>query len=153
VSALAAEFDAIIRQLKRRMGEIGDRRIAVMAGLTVLDRLKEAEERIADMQHRIQKLERAREEAALAAETEDEPLIARLEAATAVVERLTRTLVDETHALSEEDGAAAFSHARGAGETASALPAAEDEPAAVGDGGPAGDRDGEDDYPEFMQRT
>jgi len=115
VVALAEELDATIRLLKRRLGEIGDRRLAVMAGMTVLDKLKDAEARLAETQERINKLERAREAAALAAETEDEPLIARLDAATAAVERLTRTLVDEAHALSGEDAsAAAFSHARGA---------------------------------------
>ena len=113
VVQLAEELDSTIRLLKRRLGEIGDRRLAVMAGMTVLDKLKDAEARLAEMQERVAKLERAREAAALAAETEDEPLIARLDAATAAVERLTRTVVDEAHALSGEDGpAAAFSHTR-----------------------------------------
>lgn len=146
LAGLAAELDATIRQLKRRLGEIGDRRIAVMAALTILDRLKEAEERVADMTDRIARLERAREEAALAAETEDAPLIERLDAATAAVERLTRTLVDDAHALAGEDAVpAGFSHARGA----AAEPAAGEHPSA---GDPAPD-DGGEAYPEFMQRS
>jgi len=137
--------------------------------MTILDRLKDAEERMADMQNRITKLERAREEAALAAETEDEPLIARLDAATSAVERLTRTLVDEAHALADEDDVgAAFSHHRaGPAATAPADSATVDPPsadaaplatttgtksmgpeAATGSDGALG----EEDYPDFMQR-
>jgi cell division protein ZapA len=161
VVALAKELDSTIRTLKRRLGEIGDRRIAVMAGMTILDRLKDAEERIADMQDRIAKLERAREDAALAAETEDEPLIERLDAATAAVERLTRTLVDEAHALADEDGVgAAFSHHRAApAATALREPEGVDEGSAASEKEPqhavpdeATESGEDDDYPEFMQR-
>lgn len=155
VTALAAELDAVIRGLKKRVGEIGDRRIAVMAGLTVLDRLKDAEERISDLEERIARLERAREEAALAAEAEDEPLIERLDAAAAVVERLARTLVGQTHALSEEDAPAAFSHARagsgGAAAASGAVAAAADEQTPTPEDTVAGGDD--EDFPEFMMRS
>ena len=72
VRTSAAEFDAIIRQLKRRMG--GDRRTGgspSMAGLTVLRPAEGGRgAHRGTWQHRIQKLERAREEAGpLAAET------------------------------------------------------------------------------------
>ena len=87
VAALADELDGTIRALKGRIGEIGDRRIAVMAALMVLDRLKTAEAKVAELSERNVQLERARERAALAAEADDEPLIARIDAATEAIER------------------------------------------------------------------
>ncbi len=102
------------------MGEIGDRRLAVMAGLLVLDRLQTVEERADSLAERlgraerardeavarattekgradvlaarVAKLERAREEAVLAAGEDDEAVLARIAAATAAVERLTALL-------------------------------------------------------------
>ncbi|WP_369415140.1 cell division protein ZapA [Acuticoccus kalidii] len=102
VTSLATELDTTIRQLKAKTGEIGDRRISVMAGLVVLDRLRAAEEKNAELAAHIAALERAREAAALASEGEDEPLIERLDAATDAVERMTRMLNDQIHAASEE---------------------------------------------------
>ncbi|RAH96967.1 hypothetical protein DLJ53_30275 [Acuticoccus sediminis] len=104
VETLARELDGTIRALKGRIGEIGDRRIAVMAALTILDRLKTAETRLAELTEENVRLERARERAALAAEAEDEPLIARIDAATAAIERLTAEI--NANVRSSQSGAA-----------------------------------------------
>lgn len=106
VSALAAELDGTIAALKARLGEIGDRRITVMAALQILDRLREAEAENAALRGRLAQLERAREEAALAADGDDAPLVARIDAATAAVERLTQTLTAQVHAMAEDHGEA-----------------------------------------------
>jgi cell division protein ZapA len=46
LTALAARFDRTVEDLRERIGEIGDRRLAVMAGLLVIDDLDEAEQRL-----------------------------------------------------------------------------------------------------------
>lgn len=104
VETLAAELDATIRALRGRLGEIGDRRIAVMAGLTVLDRLRSAETKIAELQERAERLERSRETAVLAADADAEPLIARLDALTRTVDALTATVREGARAASQERG-------------------------------------------------
>ena len=104
VEALARELDKTIRTLKGRIGEIGDRRIAVMAALTVLDRLDIAESRVAELTEQNTRLERARERAALAAEADDEPLIARIDAATAAIERLTSEINAQVRTAQSDGG-------------------------------------------------
>ena len=102
VEALAVELDGTIRALKERIGEIGDRRLAVMAALMVLDRLKIAEDRVTTLTAENARLERARERAALAAEADDEPLIARIDAATAAIERLTAEITVQVRSSQAE---------------------------------------------------
>ncbi|MEM6762975.1 MAG: cell division protein ZapA [Pseudomonadota bacterium] len=99
--ALGAELDKTVTALKGKIGEIGDRRLAVMAGLTVLDRLETAEANNAKLRDKIRSLERAREAAALAAETDDDGLVDKIVRATAEVERLTALLNDGTRAARE----------------------------------------------------
>nr|WP_256461740.1 cell division protein ZapA [Acuticoccus sp. I52.16.1] len=106
VEALAHELDGTIRALKGRIGEIGDRRIAVMAALTMLDRLKSAEEKIATLSEENVRLERARERAALTAEADDEPLIARIDAATEAIERLTAEFTGQVRSSQSQTASA-----------------------------------------------
>lgn len=54
--ALAARLDDKIGELKGSFGEIGDRRITVMAALTIADQLTEAERRIATLDAEIDRL-------------------------------------------------------------------------------------------------
>lgn len=142
VAALANELDGTIRALKGRIGEIGDRRIAVMAALMVLDRLKTAEAKVAELSERNVQLERARERAALAAEADDEPLIARIDAATAAIERLTaelNTQVRTTQTAHTPDETTGASFSRVPRQTAPAPPqdeAGDEEDDEAGDGGP-----------------
>jgi len=160
LTALAAELDATIGALKARIGEIGDRRIAVMAGLSVLDRLKASEARCAELERRVEQLEKAREAAALAAEEEDEPLIARLDAAAAALERLTATLNAQTHTLSEDEADASFSRAR-RGVTGSLAPGDQEDVTGGTEGASGARKDPSDEpsadetetSPAFMQRN
>ncbi|MEM1287043.1 MAG: cell division protein ZapA [Pseudomonadota bacterium] len=46
LAGLAATFDATVTELRESFGEIGDTRLAVMAGLVMTDRLGEANEKI-----------------------------------------------------------------------------------------------------------
>lgn len=65
---LADRFNAQVEGLKGSVGEIGDGRLTVMAGIAVLDELTEAERRIAALEGHVAELTRAGE--ALAAEIE-----------------------------------------------------------------------------------
>ncbi|WMS43215.1 cell division protein ZapA [Acuticoccus sp. MNP-M23] len=93
---LAAGFDEIVQGMKVKVGEIGDRRIAVMAGLSVLDRLHAAEAQNARLTHRVAVLERAREAAALAAESDDDTLVQRLEETAAAIDTITSLINRDT---------------------------------------------------------
>ena len=61
---LAERFDAHVEQLKGAVGEIGDNRLTVMAGIAVVDELSEAERRIKALESEILVLTRAGQEVA-----------------------------------------------------------------------------------------
>ena len=56
---LARRFDAQVEGIKGAVGEIGDTRLTVMAGIAVVDELAEAEKRIAALQAEIEELSAA----------------------------------------------------------------------------------------------
>lgn len=101
IEALAGELEAAIESLRERIGDVGDRSLAVMAGLSALGRLAEAEAANARLRARVAALERAHESAVLAVDADDEPLIARIEAAVATIDRLSGLFNRETRALGE----------------------------------------------------
>jgi cell division protein ZapA len=65
---LADRFNAQVESLKGVVGEIGDGRLTVMAGIAVLDDLADSERRIADLEGKVAELTEAGE--ALSAELE-----------------------------------------------------------------------------------
>jgi cell division protein ZapA len=69
LQSLAARFDGMVEQFKEHFGEIGDTRLTVMAGIAVLDNLKEAETRIEALNKRLDELGRAGEEVSREYET------------------------------------------------------------------------------------
>lgn len=115
LKALAVELDGTVAALRSRLGEIGDRRIMVMAALTVLDRLAGAEATVAELRERVRALERSREEAVLAAEADDEPLLARLDALASAVDALTGTILSGVRRVND-DPAARSRRAEGDGD-------------------------------------
>ena len=62
---LAKRFDAHVEGLKGAVGEIGDTRLTVMAGIAVLDELAEAEKRIKALEGEVSLLTQAGQEVAL----------------------------------------------------------------------------------------
>ncbi|KKB06787.1 cell division protein ZapA [Devosia geojensis] len=58
---LADRFNAQVEGLKGAIGEIGDGRLTVMAGIAVLDELAESERRIAALEQQVAELTRAGE--------------------------------------------------------------------------------------------
>src|SRR5690606_40536922 len=66
---LAERFNAHVEGLKGAVGEIGDNRLTVMAGIAVLDELSEAERRIEALERDVLELTRAGQD--IAAELEN----------------------------------------------------------------------------------
>ena len=61
---LAERFNGQVEQLKGAVGEIGDNRLTVMAGIAVVDELAEAERRIKALESEVLVLTRAGQEVA-----------------------------------------------------------------------------------------
>jgi cell division protein ZapA len=61
---LAERFNTHVESLKGAVGEIGDNRLTVMAGIAVVDELAEAERRIKELQREVTVLTRAGQEVA-----------------------------------------------------------------------------------------
>ncbi|MAS14534.1 MULTISPECIES: cell division protein ZapA [unclassified Nitratireductor] len=60
---LAQRFDRYITHLKDSFGEIGDHRLAVMAGIMVMDELSELQKRMRTMEGEVATLRKTRDEA------------------------------------------------------------------------------------------
>lgn len=90
---LGRRFDGYITQLREGFGEIGDQRLAVMAGIMVTDQLSEAERRIAGLTAEVEALREARSAVVdRSVETESE-VARRLDAAARRLEELADVLV------------------------------------------------------------
>lgn len=100
IAALAAELETMMAQLFDTLGDVDERTLAVMAGLTALERLAAAEATIQRLKARNDALERARESAVLALDGDDEALVTRLETVAAVVERVAGLINRDTRARS-----------------------------------------------------
>lgn len=90
--ALAERFNTQVEGLKGAVGEIGDTRLTVMAGIAVLDELSEAEKRIARLEAEVAELTRAGHEIADELELTEQKFAARLDAAARVLENVAGTL-------------------------------------------------------------
>jgi cell division protein ZapA len=93
--ALASRFNKSIDDIKGSVGEVGDTRLTVMAGIAVLDELLAAEETIARLQQDVAELTRAGEEVS----TESEELERRFaRQLTDIARRIeaVATAIDET---------------------------------------------------------
>ena len=60
IEKLATDFDALISDLRGRIGEVGDARLTVMAALTVADDLSEATKKIRGLEAELSALKEAR---------------------------------------------------------------------------------------------
>ncbi len=65
VAELGQRFDAAINELRGVLGEIGDQRLMVMAGILMTDRLGDTEERMARMEQELQMLRDGRTDTAM----------------------------------------------------------------------------------------
>lgn len=94
--ALADVVDSQLESMRRRFGEIGDRRLLIMAAVSIADELVEASRRVRDLESRLEG--REAEASAAAGGNEDwvERIAAGIEVAAERIERVASAL-DSTH--------------------------------------------------------
>lgn len=95
---LAERFNAQVEALKGAVGEIGDNRLTVMAGIAVVDELAEAERKIKALETEVLVLTRAGQEVAAEIETLEEKFAGKLADAAKALEGVAGVL-DETAML------------------------------------------------------
>ena len=71
---LAGRFDRYVGHLKGSFGEIGDHRLAVMAGIMVMDEFSELEKRVKGLESEIGTLRKTRDDALVKADKNDSAL-------------------------------------------------------------------------------
>ena len=91
---LARRFDSHVEQLKGAVGEIGDNRLTVMAGIAVVDELAEAERKIKALESEVLVLTRAGQEVAAEIEALEQSLAAKLADAARSIEGVADVLDD-----------------------------------------------------------
>lgn len=91
---LAQRFDVHVEQLKGVVGEIGDNRLTVMAGIAVVDELAEAELRIKALESDVLVLTRAGQEVAAEIEALEMRFAQKLGAAARTIEGMASILDD-----------------------------------------------------------
>lgn len=89
---LAKRFDTQVEALKGAVGEIGDNRLTVMAGIAVVDELAEAERRIAALEAQVAELTEAGQEIAAELETTETQFAQKLVRAAMALEAVAATI-------------------------------------------------------------
>ena len=89
---LAERFNAQVEGLKGAVGEIGDNRLTVMAGIAVVDELAEAERRIKELEREVTVLTRAGQEVAAEIEALEGKFASRLSEAAKALEGVAGVL-------------------------------------------------------------
>ena len=89
---LAERFNTQVEGLKGAVGEIGDNRLTVMAGIAVLDELSEAERRIKALEAQVAELTQAGQDIASELESTEAAFAQRLEDAAKALEDVADTL-------------------------------------------------------------
>jgi cell division protein ZapA len=89
---LAERFNTHVEGLKGAVGEIGDNRLTVMAGIAVLDELSEAERRIEALERDVLELTRAGQDIAAELENTEASFARKLVDASRALESVADTL-------------------------------------------------------------
>jgi cell division protein ZapA len=105
VTELGARFDRAIDELRGALGEIGDQRLMVMAGILMTDRLHDAERRLERAEQDKQTLRDGRTDAAMRFEGLEEKFARSLVAAAERIEAITELLQGDGLAPAKESGA------------------------------------------------
>src|SRR3712207_2424735 len=103
VDELGTRFNAAIDELRGALGEIGDQRLLVMAGILMTDRLDDAERRLKRAETDIRDLRDSRRDSQARMEGLEENFAASLIAAAARIEQIAERLRGETDGA--DDGA------------------------------------------------
>ena len=96
---LAERFNTHVEALKGAVGEIGDNRLTVMAGIAVVDELAEAERRIKALETEVLVLTRAGQEVAAEIEALESKFAAKLSDAAKALEGVAGVLDDAAPVL------------------------------------------------------
>ena len=89
---LAQRFDRYVSHLKDSFGEIGDHRLAVMAGIMVMDEFSELEKRVKGLESEIGTLRKTRDDALVKADKNDAALTGALSGLAERMESLAERL-------------------------------------------------------------
>lgn len=92
VSELGRRFDDAINELRGALGEIGDQRLMVMAGILMTDRLDDTEQRLKRAEHEIQGLKDMRANAAMRIEGLEQSFAESIAMAAQRIEQLSERL-------------------------------------------------------------
>jgi cell division protein ZapA len=102
VVELGERFDAAINELRGVLGEIGDLRLMVMAGILMTDRLGDTEQRLERAEQEIQALKESRANTAMRIESLAKNFAENLNHAAEQVERLAGRLQGRTQEAPDE---------------------------------------------------
>ena len=92
VAELGARFDAAIDELRGALGEIGDQRLMVMAGILMTDRLDDAERRLRRLEQDARDLKESRLDSTSRMESLEENFVESLHDAATRIERIAARL-------------------------------------------------------------
>ena len=92
VTDLGIRFDQAMDELRGALGEIGDQRLMVMAGILMTDRLDDTERRLKKAEQEIRELRENRRDALSRFEQIEENFVESLEEAAARIERIAQRL-------------------------------------------------------------
>lgn len=92
VEALGERFDAAIDELRGALGEIGDQRLMVMAGILMTDRLDDTERRLAAAEDAVKSLRDVRSDTAMRIEGLEQNFAESLVHAAERIERIAERL-------------------------------------------------------------
>jgi cell division protein ZapA len=92
VSELGGRFNRAIDELRQALGEIGDQRLMVMAGILMTDRLDDAERRLKKAEQEIRELKEGRLDSASRFESLEESFAESIEAAAMRIEQIADRL-------------------------------------------------------------
>jgi cell division protein ZapA len=92
VTELGHRFDEAINELRSVLGEIGDQRLMVMAGILMTDRLGDAEQKLKRAEQDVQSLKDARADTAMRIEGLEQNFAESLSRAASRIERIAERL-------------------------------------------------------------
>ena len=104
VAQLGARFNSAIDELRGALGEIGDQRLMVMAGILMTDRLDDVERRLKRGDQEIRELKEGRLDAASRFEGLEEKFVGSLEQAAARIEDIAQRLQINPDRLDDDSG-------------------------------------------------
>jgi len=102
LSGLAGGFEKIIGELRGSFGEIGDQRLMVMAAILIMDRLRDAEERLERAGHDLRDVRESRRDTVARMESMEENVAILLESAAERIENLARRVVRKSAAAAAD---------------------------------------------------